>query len=109
YWGKDFFGFFAVLFSRLKEGLFLKDGISDEVQLLTLMGISLSCALLGTFLNLKKMTMLANSLSHTILLGIVFAYMMTASFSSGFVIDLKILFIASLISGFLTTFLTQLF
>lgn len=109
YWGKDFFDFFAVLFSRIGKGLFFQSPVSDEVQLVTLVGISFCCALLGSFLNLKKMTMLANSLSHTILLGIVLAYMITASFSSEFVIDLKILFLASLISGVLTTFLTQIF
>ena len=68
YSGHSFFGFFAVLFHRIF--LFFKGDLehiaSDEVQLLVLTLIALSSALIGTFLVLKKMTMLANSLSHTI-------------------------------------------
>ena len=76
YSGSSFFGFFAVLGQRLM-GIFsgnLEPLASDEVQLLVLVLISLSSALVGTFLVLKKKAMLANSLSHTILLGIVGAF-----------------------------------
>ena len=109
YWGKDFFGFFATLFHRLTGSLPLETLPSDEVQLLALIGISFACALIGVFLTLKKMTMLANSISHTVLLGIVLTYIITFSFSSQFTLDLQTLLIASLLTAFLTTFLTQLF
>ena len=75
YWGQNFFGFFAVLFQRLTGQLPLSQLASDEVQLLVLMGVALATVLLGSFLTLKKMTMMANSLSHTTLLGIVIAYL----------------------------------
>lgn len=47
---------------------------SDEIQVLVLIGVAISSALVGTFLVLRRMTMLANSLSHTILMGIVLAF-----------------------------------
>ena len=109
YWGQDFFGFFITLFKRITGSLPLDKLPSDEVQLLALIGISFACALIGVFLNLKKMTMLANSISHTVLLGIVLAYVITFSLSSEFNIDIQTLLLASLLTAFLTTFLTQLF
>jgi manganese/zinc/iron transport system permease protein len=86
---------------------------SDEIQVLVLSLIAISSALIGTFLVLKKMTMLANSLSHTILLGIVIAYLILIPFlPSGEVhahgITLQILLIASLATALVTTMLTQL-
>ncbi len=109
YWGQDFFGFFATLFRRLTGSLPLEALPSDEVQLLALMGISCACALMGVFLTLKKMTMLANSMSHTVLLGIVMAYILTFYVSSQLTLDIHTLLIAALITAFLTTGLTQLF
>lgn len=106
YWGKDFFGFFAVLLKRLFQWV-TGDPIilvSDEVQLLVLFGIAVASSSIGVFLVLKKMTMLANSLSHTVLLGIILAYLWIGS---GQLIDLKILVIGAFIAGLLTTLLTQ--
>ncbi len=75
YSGSTFFDFFLILSQRLfliiQGKLSFSNLASDEIQLLVLLGVSTSCALIGTFLVLRKMTMLANSLSHTILLGIV--------------------------------------
>lgn len=106
YWGKSFWEFFATLFHRLKGDLPLKSLPSDEIQLLVLMGVAFSGAVIGTFLTLKKMTMLANSLSHTVLIGIV----LTSSFffSTPLDIDFKTLLISSLLTALLTSFLTQL-
>lgn len=108
YWGKDFFEFFGVLFSRLLRGDIFSLA-SDELQLFVLMGIGIAASLVGTFLILKKMTMLANSLSHTILLGIVLAYLFTsASIQESHFIDLKILLLGAMIAAILTTLLTQM-
>lgn len=106
YWGKDFFGFFVTLFSRLFQWV---SGTpislaSDEVQLIVLFGIAIAASSVGVFLVLKKMTMLANSLSHTVLLGIILAYLWMGS---GHLIDLKILIFGAFIAGLLTTILTQ--
>lgn len=106
YTDASFFSFFYVFISRLLHGF--PDGMaSDELQILVLLGVSLSSALVGTFLVLRKMTMLANSLSHTILLGIAFVYL--AAFWGGHTYTPSVapLFIASLLTGIGTTFLTN--
>lgn len=105
YRGNNFFEFFVTLFRRLKGDLPQETLPSDEVQLLVLIGVALACSLIGIFLTLKKMTMLANSLSHTILLGIVISSVVF--FSTTFEIDFKTLFLASFITALLTAFLTQ--
>jgi manganese/zinc/iron transport system permease protein len=111
YWDKDFFQFFALLFSRLGKWMQGDTSLhlaSDEIQLLVLMAVAISSALVGTFLVLRRMTMLANSLSHTILLGVVCAYLLFAQTISAEGFSLPILLVASLITGLLTTLLTQL-
>ncbi|HSW87298.1 MAG TPA: metal ABC transporter permease [Rhabdochlamydiaceae bacterium] len=116
YWGKSFAEFFVLFFNRvgqlLQGKLALADAASDEIQMLVLLLVAISCAAVGSFLVLKRMTMLANALSHTILLGIVLAYILVFSFSSGVpgsepTLTIEILLIASLITGLATTLLTQ--
>lgn len=108
YWGKDFFGFFAVLFRRLTGDLPFNGLASDEIQILVLFGIAIAAASIGTFLTLKKMTMLANSLSHTVLLGIVASHILTFSTASLLAVNLSTLLLASLITALLTCTLTHL-
>jgi manganese/zinc/iron transport system permease protein len=108
YWGKNFFDFFTVLFRRLTGQLPLEQLASDEVQLLVLMGVALSTVILGTFLTLKKMTMMANSLSHTTLLGIVLSYLLFFAPGTDLSVDTGTLFLAAIISAILTTVLTEL-
>lgn len=85
---------------------------SDEVQVLVLMGVAISSALVGTFLVLRRMTMLANSLSHTILMGIVLAFFLS-SFSaseeghSSSPASMQLLLFAAILTGFFTAFLTE--
>ncbi len=102
YWGQNFFGFFVILFKRVTGQLPLDNLPADEIQLIVLLGITLSTVLLGGILTLKKMTMMANSLSHTSLLGIVASFIIFSSFGPA------LLLLAAFISAFLTTFLTQL-
>jgi len=112
YWGLDFFQFFPVFFSRcfqlITGALSYKELASDEIQVFVLVLISIAAALIGTLLVLKRMTMLANSLSHTILLGIVIAYLLiSANGGEGLTINFPILIAAALVTGILTTVLTQ--
>lgn len=117
YSGASFFQFFFILLQRIWAFLTGQESlsalVSDEIQLLTLVGISLSAALLGCFLVLRRMTMLANALSHTILLGIVLAYFVTTHGAMPAVgghagqLSLDAMLIASLVMGLLTTFLTE--
>ncbi|MEG7280607.1 metal ABC transporter permease [Bacillus sp. 0909A] len=64
--------------------------------------VGVSCALIGTFLVLRKMAMLADAISHTVLLGIVGAFLVTKS------LDGIPMFIGAAVSGLLTAFLVQL-
>lgn len=110
YSGQDFFGFFITLiqrfFSFFSGKLTLGDLASDEIQVLVLILVSASAAMVGTFLVLRRMTMLANSISHTILLGIVIAYILTGSGKSGH-LNLQAMLLASMGMGLLTAFLTE--
>lgn len=113
YMHQDIFGFFATLFKRLP--LFLQGKLpfealsSDEVQLIVLSLVAFSSALVGSFLTLRKMAMFANALSHTILLGIIGAYLLLAPPGADFheTIGMKELLVASLISALLTGCLTE--
>lgn len=117
YFGKDFGEFLLLFFQRMGQLLLgkisLADLASDEIQVLVLALVAIASALIGTFLVLKKMTMLANSLSHTILLGIVIAYIVLIPFipqseAHAHSISIKVLLIASLLTGLITALLTQL-
>lgn len=80
YYNQDFVGFFQTLFYRLYLFATLQSTgpiASDELQLLVLSFVAATSAIVGCFLVFRKMTMLANSISHTILVGIVIAFLAT--------------------------------
>lgn len=103
YWGTNFFSFFATLFSRLLDGSWTAP-VSDELQIGVLGAIAISCGFLGPFLVLKRMTMFANSLSHTILVGIAASILVLGS---GALFDLSHLAFGALIAALATAFLTE--
>jgi len=114
YTGRDFFGFFATLLQRIY--LFFKGGavtlVSDEIQCIVLLLLSLALAFLGSFLVAKQMTMVANALSHTLLVGIVIAFLILRSLSGSSVFSVsldsvKTLWVGALITGLITTVSTQ--
>jgi manganese/zinc/iron transport system permease protein len=109
YWGQSFWEFLLTLGKRVGKGLQgeigLQDLATDEVQILVLILIACSASLIGIFLILRRMTMLANALSHTILLGIVLTLLLFQNMTGTF--DLKFLTVAALITGALTTFTTE--
>ena len=109
YWGTDFFGFFAVLFQRI--GKAVSGGASpfaaDELQMAVLALIALSCGLIGPFLVLKRVAMFANSISHTILLGVALAYLAVSSLWGGGMFDVGTLLFGALIAAAVTAFLTE--
>ncbi|KAG6559328.1 Manganese transport system membrane protein MntD [Candidatus Rhabdochlamydia oedothoracis] len=114
YFAKDFFSFFAIFIQRLflffSGQLSMAEIVSDELQIFVLSLISCTSAIVGSLLVLKKSTMLANSLSHTVLLGISVAYLMVAFFSqqqTQVVIGVYVLLLAAFITAILTTVLTQ--
>lgn len=103
YRGATFFSFFGELFHRI--WLFITghplDLAPDELQLLVLCTIAISSAFVGTFLVLRRMTMLANAVSHTILLGIVAAFLLTRE------LNIPAMLFAALVTGLGTALLTE--
>ena len=65
--------------------------------------VGISCGLIGVFLILRKMAMMADAISHTVLLGIVIAYLLTQSLSGIHMI------VGAAVAGVLTTYLVQWF
>lgn len=117
YHGQTFWGFIVLFMQRMGAlitgQLSFQQLASDEVQVFVLMGVAISSALVGTFLVLRRMTMLANSLSHTILMGIVLAFFLS-SFSShteegptSYIAPMQTMLFAALLTGFFTAFLTE--
>lgn len=113
YYGTNFFSFIAEFIIRFFKfstfQLSFSDIAPDEMQFFVLAAVAVSSALVGSFLVLKKMTMLANSLSHTILLGIVLAFIFGTTqkeFLEGR-LNLPLLLIAALGTGLVTAFVTE--
>ena len=71
-----------------------------EIQLISII-IAISCSLCGTFLVLKKMAMMSDSISHTILLGIVVAFFIVRDINS------PILILGAAIVGVITVWLSE--
>jgi manganese/zinc/iron transport system permease protein len=64
--------------------------------------VGISCGIVGCFLILRKMAMLADAISHTVLLGIVGAYLISNSLEGIYML------IGAAIVGILTAFFVQL-
>lgn len=109
YHNQTFLGFFLQLCFRIwsfvRGDIGFQDLVSDEIQILVLVGVAASAALTGSFLILRRMTMLANSLSHTILMGIALAFFIVGD-SNGH-LPLNAMLVASLGMGIVTAFLTE--
>jgi manganese/zinc/iron transport system permease protein len=52
-----------------------------EIQLIASI-VAVACAVLGVFLVLRRMAMMSDAISHTVLLGIVIAFFITKSLTS---------------------------
>ncbi len=111
YFGKTFGGFIELLWNHLiracKGEYGFSDLAADEVQLITLVLLSISAAIVGPLLVIRKMTMVANAISHTVLLGVVGSFLILhfffgRPFSELLEIDLKLLVLAALIASLLT-------
>lgn len=71
-----------------------------EIQLTAVL-IAVACALPGAFLVLRKMSMMSDSITHTILLGIVLAFFITGDLSS------PLLIVGAAVMGVVTVWLTE--
>jgi manganese/zinc/iron transport system permease protein len=63
--------------------------------------VNAACALLGSFLILRRMSMMGDAISHAVLPGLVVAFALSGS------MGIVPMFIGAVIVGLLTTFLTQ--
>lgn len=99
YSGVSFFEFFWILMQRICTLSYPL--ASDEIQLAVLACSALACGIIGPFLVLKKMSMFANSLSHTSLLGIALVFILFSQWGLG------ALLIGALLSALLTAGLTS--
>ncbi|QIK69463.1 metal ABC transporter permease [Erysipelothrix sp. HDW6C] len=76
---------------------------STQVEIILIASVvALSCSLLGVFLVLKKMAMMSDAITHTILLGIVIGFFITHDFNS------PLLIIGAAITGVLTVYLIEM-
>ncbi|MFP4187360.1 MAG: metal ABC transporter permease, partial [Acholeplasmataceae bacterium] len=69
--------------------------------LLILITTAISTSLLGVFLVLRRMSMMIDAISHTVLLGIVVAFMLVGDLTS------PLLLIGAALMGLLTVFMTE--
>src|SRR5579863_3220866 len=106
----NFFEFFWVLGKRIWQ--FATGGgtslATDEIQLGVLACCSIACGLLVPFIVLKRMSMFANSLSHTTLLGIAGAFLFASYWWGSGMTDLSTLLMGALLSAILTAGLTEI-
>lgn len=72
-----------------------------EIQLIAVI-VAVACSLPGVFLVLRKMSMMSDSITHTILLGIVLAFFLTHDLSS------PILIIGAAFIGLFTVWMTEM-
>jgi len=74
---------------------------STEIQIIAVI-VAVACALPGVFLVLRRMAMMSDAISHTVLLGIVLGYFLLGSLESPFLI------LAAAAMGVVTVSLTEL-
>ncbi|MCQ4925700.1 metal ABC transporter permease [Tissierella carlieri] len=72
-----------------------------EIQIISVI-VAVACSLPGVFLVLRKMSMMSDAITHTILLGIVIGFFMTNSLTSPFLI------VGAALMGVFTVFLTEM-
>jgi manganese/zinc/iron transport system permease protein len=72
-----------------------------EIQAIAVL-VAVACALPGTFLVLRRMAMMSDAISHTVLLGIVLAFFLTRSLTS------PLLLVGAALMGLLTVSLVEL-
>lgn len=77
--------------------------MSDFWILLTGALVASCCGILGVFLVLRKMAMIGDAISHSVMPGIVIAFLLSGSRDS------MLMMFAALVFGLLTTFLIQMF
>lgn len=86
YYGATFFEWIGLFVSRMVSHAFFLQGdtrtlFSDDIQGIVFLLFSCNAAILGSFLLLKRLTMMANAISHTMVLGIAIVYFICKNIS----------------------------
>lgn len=106
YSGADFFEALGLLIKNmvllLLQVVSLDQLWSDDWQALALIGLSISSGVVGSFLVLRRMTMVANALSHTLLLGVIIAFLLPSWLKISTEATGEWLFLGALVSALLT-------
>lgn len=76
--------------------------IITQESLLVLIITAITCALIGSFLVLRKLSMVSDAISHSVLLGIVLAFFLTRDISS------PLLIVGAALFGVLTVFAIEM-
>lgn len=76
--------------------------IEDFWVMLTAALVAASCGFVGSFLILRRMAMIGDAISHSVLLGLVLAFLLTHSLGA------LPMFVGAAVMGLVTTFLVQL-
>lgn len=72
------------------------------IQLIAIL-VSISCSILGVFLVLKKMSMITDAITHTVLLGIVIVFFISGN------LDSPLFILGASVIGLITVYLIELF
>ncbi|WP_213357781.1 metal ABC transporter permease [Chlamydiifrater phoenicopteri] len=104
YEGVGFFEFFMIFFSRLFSKDLLVLTSLDEIQIFVFLGLSISGAFVGSFVVLRNMAMFGNALSHTIIFGLVCAFLFAKTLS----LSVTTLALAALSTAMLTGLLVRI-
>ncbi|MBD3754779.1 MAG: metal ABC transporter permease [Gammaproteobacteria bacterium] len=80
---------------------FIQDHISDLWILATASLVAVSCALVGVFLILRRQSLMGDAISHSVLLGIVLAFLLSGTR------DLTILLGGAVVIGLITAWLSD--
>lgn len=64
--------------------------------------IAISCSIVGVFLVLRKLSMMSDAITHTVLLGIVIGYFMTHDMNS------PVLMIGAVVMGLITVYMVEM-
>lgn len=111
YDGLTFFQVLWAFFTRLPDMLMGSSLATDEIQFLVLNFLAVATSLVGTLSVLRRYTMMANALSHTLLIGIVIVFLF--GFHPGEMTDAPMttsqLAIAALVGAGLTAWTVHLF
>ncbi|WP_178861760.1 metal ABC transporter permease [Thiomicrorhabdus cannonii] len=80
---------------------FIQDHLSDLWILATASLVAISCALVGVFLILRRQSLMGDAISHSVLLGIVLAFMLSGTR------DLPVLLGGAVLIGLVTAWLSD--